>query len=90
MDSFYVVGASLGNSYVKISSEETSGEVYSFIPAQACCVLEFVPGGTLKKLLMKNRRKKLDFGVAIKLALDLSRGLSYLYVKKIVHHDVKT
>ncbi|KAI9119412.1 hypothetical protein K1719_010087 [Acacia pycnantha] len=84
------VGASLGNSYVKISSEQTSGEVYSFIPAQACCVLEFVPGGTLKKLLMKNRRKKLDFGVAIKLALDLSRGLSYLHTTKIVHRDVKT
>lgn len=68
------VGASIGDSYVKISSEETSGQVYSFIPAQAFCVLEFVPGGTLKKLLMRNRRKKLDFDVAIQLALDLSRG----------------
>ncbi|XP_054817807.1 serine/threonine-protein kinase STY13-like [Prosopis cineraria] len=84
------VGASIGNSFVKISSEDISNEVYSFIPAQACCVLEFVPGGTLKKFLMKNRRKKLDFDVAIQLALDLSRGLSYLHSKKIVHRDVKT
>ncbi|KAF2284251.1 hypothetical protein GH714_020143 [Hevea brasiliensis] len=42
------------------------------------------------KYLIRNRRKKLAFKVVVQLALDLSRGLSYLHSKKIVHRDVKT
>ncbi|KAJ9552795.1 hypothetical protein OSB04_016840 [Centaurea solstitialis] len=48
-----------------------------------------VAGGTLKKLI-KNSRKKRPFKTDIQLALDLSRGLSYLHSKKIVHRDLKT
>ncbi|KAJ6709011.1 SERINE/THREONINE-PROTEIN KINASE TNNI3K-RELATED [Salix koriyanagi] len=43
-----------------------------------------------KIFLFRNRRKKLAFKIVIQLALDLSRGLSYLHSKKIVHRDVKT
>ncbi|KAE9460690.1 hypothetical protein C3L33_07473, partial [Rhododendron williamsianum] len=53
-------------------------------------VVEYLPGGTLKKYLISNWRKKLAFKVVIQLALDLSRGLSYLHSKKIVHRDVKS
>ncbi|XP_019057562.1 PREDICTED: serine/threonine-protein kinase HT1-like isoform X2 [Tarenaya hassleriana] len=80
------VGASMGTRNLKIpSSDEQS------LPARACCVVvEYLPGGTLKQFLIRNRRKKLAYKLVIQLALDLSRGLSYLHSKKIVHRDVKT
>ncbi|KAI3459411.1 hypothetical protein Pfo_016074 [Paulownia fortunei] len=83
------VGASMGTSQFKIPSKNPS-EGFTSLPSRACCVLvEFLPGGTLKNYLFKNRKKKLAFKIVIQLALDLSRGLSYLHSKKIVHRDVK-
>ncbi|GLJ47991.1 hypothetical protein SUGI_1013430 [Cryptomeria japonica] len=77
------IGASMGTSELKIPSQEVS--------SRACCVVvEYLAGGTLKGYLYKNRRKKLPFKVVIQLALDLSRGLSYLHSQKIVHRDVKS
>ncbi|XP_031253089.1 serine/threonine-protein kinase STY13-like [Pistacia vera] len=85
------IGASMGTSNLKIPSESTTSDYHNSIPSRACCVVvEFVPGGTLKKFLFRNRKKKLAFKVVIELALDLSRGLSYLHSKNIVHRDVKT
>ncbi|GLU08907.1 hypothetical protein SLE2022_257910 [Rubroshorea leprosula] len=84
------VGASMGTSNLKIPSKD-SADGQNSLPSRACCVVvEYLPGGTLKQYLIKNRRKKLAFKVVIQLALDLSRGLSYLHSKKIVHRDVKT
>ncbi|XP_024018778.1 serine/threonine-protein kinase STY13 [Morus notabilis] len=84
------VGASMGASDLKIPPKNPS-DGYSSHPSKACCVVvEYLPGGTLKQFLIRNRRKKLAFKVVIQLALDLSRGLSYLHSKKIVHRDVKT
>ncbi|XP_020098192.1 serine/threonine-protein kinase STY8-like isoform X2 [Ananas comosus] len=61
------------------------------VPNNVCClVVEYLPGGTLKSFLIKNRRRKLPFKVVVQLALDLARGLSYLHSKKTVHRDVKT
>ncbi|KZV23930.1 hypothetical protein F511_23291 [Dorcoceras hygrometricum] len=83
------VGASMGTSQIKIPSKNPS-ESNTNLPSRACCVLvEFLAGGTLKNYLFKNRKKKLAFKIVIQLALDLSRGLSYLHSKKIVHRDVK-
>ncbi|KAL8047991.1 hypothetical protein ABFX02_07G034700 [Erythranthe guttata] len=83
------IGASMGTSQLKIPSK-TPSEGYTNLPSRACCVVvEFLAGGTLKKFLFKNRKKKLAFKIVIQLALDLSRGLSYLHSKKIVHRDVK-
>ncbi|KAI4342728.1 hypothetical protein MLD38_027315 [Melastoma candidum] len=84
------VGASMGTSNLKIPSK-TPSETHSSIPARACCVVvEYLAGGTLKQYLIRNCRRKLPYKVVIQLALDLSRGLSYLHSRKIVHRDVKS
>ncbi|XP_047330689.1 serine/threonine-protein kinase STY13-like [Impatiens glandulifera] len=84
------IGASMGTSDIKIPSKNPTSSDSNTLPSRACCVVvEYVPGGNLKKLLYSNRKKKLAFKIVIQLALDLSRGLSYLHSKKIVHRDVK-
>ncbi|KAE8663501.1 CXC domain-containing TSO1-like protein 1 [Hibiscus syriacus] len=85
------IGASMGTSNLKVPSKTPSAESQNPLPSKACCVVvEYLPGGTLKQYLIRNRRKKLAFKVVVQLALDLSRGLSYLHSRKIVHRDVKT
>ncbi|XP_058778475.1 serine/threonine-protein kinase STY13-like [Vicia villosa] len=84
------VGASMGTSNLKIPSKNPTDNQET-LPSRACCVIvEFLTGGTLKQYLIKNRRKKLAYKIVVQLALDLSRGLSYLHSKKIVHRDVKS
>ncbi|KAM0966424.1 hypothetical protein ACFX2C_022185 [Malus domestica] len=85
------IGASMGTSDLKITTKGSSSDGVISHPARACCVIvEYVAGGTLKQYLIRNRHKKLAFKVVVQLALDLSRGLSYLHSQKIVHRDVKT
>ncbi|CAI9111059.1 OLC1v1011194C3 [Oldenlandia corymbosa var. corymbosa] len=81
------IGATMGTSELNIQTD--NGHIG--MPRNMCCVVvEYLPGGTLKSYLIKNRRRKLAFKVVIQLALDLARGLNYLHTKKIVHRDVKT
>ncbi|XP_047956060.1 serine/threonine-protein kinase STY13-like isoform X2 [Salvia hispanica] len=85
------IGASVGTTNLKLPSEGTLAASLNSLPSRACCVVvEYVSGGTLKKLLIANNRKKLAFQTVVRLALDLARGLSYLHSMKIVHRDVKT
>ncbi|XP_020579774.1 serine/threonine-protein kinase HT1 [Phalaenopsis equestris] len=85
------VGASMGTSELKIPQKKSQNSGENSLPARACCVVvEYLAGGTLKTFLIKNSRKKLAYKAVIQLALDLSRGLSYLHSQKIVHRDVKT
>lgn len=85
------IGASMGTSELRIPAQNSLNGNAIQVPSRTCCVVvEYLAGGTLKNFLIKNRRKKLAFKVVIQLALDLSRGLSYLHSKKIVHRDVKT
>ncbi|RDX83768.1 Serine/threonine-protein kinase STY17, partial [Mucuna pruriens] len=82
------VGASMSTSNLEIPLP-TCGQ--NSTPSKACCLIaEFLPGGTLKQYLFKNRRNKLPYKDVIQLALDLSRGLSYLHAKQIVHRDIKS
>nr|KYP75000.1 Serine/threonine-protein kinase HT1 [Cajanus cajan] len=81
------IGASMGTSNLKMPLPAVGRNP----PSKACCVIsEFLPGGTLKHYLSKNKKNKLPYKVVIRLALDLARGLSYLHSRKIVHRDVKT
>lgn len=65
----------MGTSKLKISVKNPSINRHNNLPARACCVVvEYIPGGTLKQFLIKNRKKKLAYKIVIKLALDLSRG----------------
>ncbi|KAK9747721.1 hypothetical protein RND81_02G011400 [Saponaria officinalis] len=85
------IGASMGTSNLIIPINSSSNGGRDGLPSRACCVVvEYLAGGTLKHYLIRNRRRKLAIKVVIQLALDLSRGLSYLHSKKIVHRDVKT
>lgn len=66
----------MGTSNLKIPSKSTSSEDHDTLPSKACCVVvEYLPGGTLKKFLIRNVRKKLALRAVIQIALDLSRGL---------------
>ncbi|CAL0330143.1 unnamed protein product [Lupinus luteus] len=81
------IGATMGSAELQIQTD--NGLIG--MPSNVCCVVvEYLPGGTLKTFLIKNRRRKLAFKVVIQLALDLARGLCYLHSQKIVHRDVKT
>ncbi|OIW18349.1 hypothetical protein TanjilG_31489 [Lupinus angustifolius] len=81
------IGATMGSAELQIQTD--NGLIG--MPSNVCCVVvEYLPGGTLKNFLIKNRKRKLAFKVVIQLALDLARGLSYLHSQKIVHRDVKT
>lgn len=64
----------MGTTNLKIPA---SADTQNSLPQRACCVVvEYLPGGTLKQYLFRNRRKKLAFKVVVQLALDLSRGYS--------------
>lgn len=69
------LGASMGTSNLKIPLENPSADSHNPLPSRACCVVvEYLPGGTLKQYLIRNRRKKLAFKIVVQLALDLARG----------------
>jgi len=85
------IGASMGNSDLRIPSQADGDEGFHHVPNNACCVVvEYLAGGTLKDYLIRNRRRKLSYKVVVELALDVSRGLAYLHSQKIAHRDVKT
>ncbi|BBG94087.1 Protein kinase superfamily protein [Prunus dulcis] len=56
----------------------------------ASVITEYLSGGTLKAFLIQHRKKKLSLKTVNCLAVDLTKGLSFLHSKNIVHRDVKT
>ncbi|PON94951.1 Tyrosine-protein kinase [Trema orientale] len=69
------IGASMATSKLKIPSTNSLDDRRLSNPSSACCiVVEYLPGGTLKNYLYRNRRKKIAFKIVVQLALDLARG----------------
>ncbi|CAI5532603.1 unnamed protein product [Closterium sp. Naga37s-1] len=86
------VGALLGgpDSYTFPSTVEDHRGVLRVGSHVCCVVLEFLAGGTLKQLLMKQYHNKLSVHRVVHLALDIAEGLEYLHSRGIVHRDVKS
>lgn len=85
------IGASMGNGDLRIPSQELGADGFVPVASNVCCVVvEYLAGGTLKNFLIRHIRKKLTFKAVMQLALDLSRGLSYLHSQSIIHRDVKS
>ena len=56
------------------------------LPSQPLCIImEYVPEGSLKKLI----KKPLDFLMKVKIAMDIVKGLSFLHTNSITHRDIK-
>lgn len=65
----------MGTSELKIPTNSSKEGTDQTLPSRACCVVvEYVPGGTLKQYLIRNRKRKLAYKVVVQLALDLARG----------------
>ncbi|KAK6772776.1 hypothetical protein RDI58_028014 [Solanum bulbocastanum] len=60
-------------------------------PQRLCIVTEFLPRGSLFRLLQRNA-SKLDWRRRIHMALDVARGMNYLHhlTPPIVHRDLKS
>ncbi|GAQ84386.1 Protein kinase superfamily protein [Klebsormidium nitens] len=57
-------------------------------PPLHCLVTELLPGGTLRKYLSGPTAPP-PFAVALRMALDVARGMDYLHSKNIIHRDLK-
>lgn len=52
-------------------------------------VTELLPGMSLRKYLMSNRKQQLDPRLAINFALDIARAMDCLHANGIIHRDLK-
>ncbi|XP_052207071.1 uncharacterized protein LOC127811349 isoform X1 [Diospyros lotus] len=52
-------------------------------------VTEFMANGSLRHVLVKKKRKALDWRKKLIVAMDASFGMEYLHLKNIIHFDLK-
>ncbi|OMO87315.1 hypothetical protein CCACVL1_09129 [Corchorus capsularis] len=58
-------------------------------PPKLCIVTEFMSGGSIYDLLHK-QKSGLKLPLFCKVAIDISKGMSYLHENKIMHRDLKS
>ena len=72
LSSYKFIGAIMGAGDLNIQTED--GNIG--MPSNVCCVIvEYLSGGALKIILIKNRRRKLSCKVVVQISVDLARGL---------------
>ena len=54
-----------------------------------CLVIEYCPGGDLKRFIKNRRTGQVSEPLARRLMRDVASGLSYLHKKGIIHRDIK-
>ncbi|KAB1213098.1 Serine/threonine-protein kinase HT1 [Morella rubra] len=83
------VGATLSSSLLETVNNDEYGYSDRRLRKDCCVVEEYLPAGDLRSYIDENREKKLSLKVVIRLALDVSTGLSYLHSLNIVHRNIK-
>lgn len=51
-----------------------------------CLVMEFVPGGSLDRLVLSNR--PLSVGQRVAMALDAAQGMAHIHSERVIHQDL--
>lgn len=59
-------------------------------PPVFCIITEYLAGGSLRKYLHQQEPYSVPLNLALKLALDIARGMQYLHSQGILHRDLKS
>ncbi|XVF33033.1 hypothetical protein REPUB_Repub17cG0133400 [Reevesia pubescens] len=65
---------------------------YHFSEAEMFLIYNYLPGGNLAKFIQERSRRTTEWSVLHKIALDISRALTYLHdecVPRVLHRDIK-
>ncbi|CAL0313306.1 unnamed protein product [Lupinus luteus] len=59
-------------------------------PMVWCIVTEYAKGGSVRQFLMKRQNRSVPLKLAVKQALDVARGMTYVHVLGLIHRDLKS
>lgn len=65
---------------------------YHVSESQMFLVYNYLPGGNLEKFLQERSKRRVDWSMIHKIALDIARALTYLHedcVPRVLHRDIK-
>lgn len=62
---------------------------YGYCSIPKCLVMEYMPKGSLFDVL-QDKKQALDWGVRMRIAIDMVSGLAFLHSKGILHRDIKS
>jgi len=59
-------------------------------PMVWCIVTEYAKGGSVRQFLMRRQNRAVPLTVAVKQALDVARGMTYMHGLGFIHRDLKS